>query len=203
MGPTLGTLIMSSLMVTASGMVKDGVVPWRDLKRGCPASPLKNAFHASAWSLSTYRVMLVCAKPRDFVAQAGELLAEREERNRRRFLPVGLRLLMGVIVLHQYGVPDEAAGACLSGQAPCVGPGAWQKPVDDVAVCGGLAHAVGPSAQGSFGDGKISTFPSRDHDTICPNCQGIIQGKEQAFPIPATGEIGRNLVRNRTVNPSI
>ncbi len=58
MGPTLGTLIMSSLMVTASGMVKDGVDPWRDLKRGCPASPLKNAFHASAWSLSTYRVMV-------------------------------------------------------------------------------------------------------------------------------------------------
>ncbi len=57
MGPTLGMEIMSSLMVTASGMVKDGVDPWRDLKRGCPASPLKNAFHASAWYLSTYRVM--------------------------------------------------------------------------------------------------------------------------------------------------
>ncbi len=49
---------MSSLMVTAWGMVKDGVHPWRDLKRGCPASPPKNAFHASAWFLSTYRVML-------------------------------------------------------------------------------------------------------------------------------------------------
>ncbi len=37
-------------------------------------------------------------------------------------------------------------------------------------------------------------FPSRDHDTIRLNCQGIIQGKDQAFPILATSEIGRNLV---------
>ncbi len=156
MGPTRGTLIMSSLMVTASGMVKDGVDPWRDLKRGCPASPLKNAFHASAWSLSTYRVMLKEYAQSHGISlrRHGELLAEREERNRRRFLPVGLRLLKGVIVLPQYRVPDEAAGACLSGQAPCVGPGAWQKPVDDVAVCGSFAHAVWPSAQGSSGDGK-------------------------------------------------
>ncbi len=95
MGPTLGTLIMSSLMVTASGMVKDGVDPWRDLKRGCPASPLKNAFHASAWYLSTYRVMLKEYAQSHGISlrSTGELLAEREERNRRRFLPVGLRLL--------------------------------------------------------------------------------------------------------------
>ena len=63
--------------------------------------------------------------------------------------PVGLCLLKGVIVLPQYRVPDEAAGTRLSGQAPCVRPGARQKPVDDVAVCGkfrsrgpGLRHKV-------------------------------------------------------------
>ena len=37
-------------------------------------------------------------------------------------------------------------------------------------------------------------FPSRAHYTIRLNCQGIIQGKDQAFPIPATDEIGRDLV---------
>ena len=194
--PILGMLIMSCLRVTASGMVKDGVVPWRDLKRRCPASPLKNA-------LSRIGLVLehvpgdaegVRAKPRDFVAETGELLAEREDRSRRRFLTVGLRVVISVVVLPQYRVPDEAAGACLSGQAPCVGPGAWQKPVDDVAVCGRCAHAVGRSAQGSSGDGKGWLPVTRSLHDLPELSRNSSKVGDQEFPIPATGEIGRNLV---------
>ena len=36
-------------------------------------------------------------------------------------------------------------------------------------------------------------FPSHALYAICLNCQGTIQGHDQAFPILATGEIGRNL----------
>ena len=148
---------MAPLMRTVSGMVNDGVVPYVDLKRGRSASPLKNAFHASAWYLRTWRVAWneYPESHGDRVSECGEFRAGREERNRRRLVSALLRSLAGGIVPPRHLVPDEAARARLSCQAPRIFPGAGQKPVDNVSISGSFAHAVGPSAQGSFGDGKV------------------------------------------------
>ena len=138
------------------------------------ASPLKNAFHASAWYLSTYRVMLKEYSQSHGISLRSPVNSLPSEKNETDggFSPLAFASSWASLCCPSIVFQTKRAGACLSGQAPCVGLGAWQKPVDDVAVCGSFAHAVGPSAQGSSGAGKAG-FPSRDHYIICPNCQGL------------------------------
>ncbi len=170
-----------------------------DLNFGASLSPLKNAFHASAWHVRQYRITA-----KEYLESHGvslrslvnSLPSEKNETDVGGFYPFGHCGLMSVTVLPRYRVPDEAAGARLSCQAPCVRLGAGQKPVENVPVNGSITHAVGPSAQGLSCNGK-GWFPVTRSRLHLHELSRNHPRPDLAFPIPATSEIDRKLVASR------